>query len=318
MSPHVRQHRDRRRPQRPGVRDLPGARRQARAGARSGGPAGRRGDDARIRAGIQGVGMRAPAAPDARHAARELRLSEHGLKLAAESLPTVALAENAQHLHLGSGDLSGLAQRVPQTPRHCVAWRALLQRFARALHPLLTQTPPRLGTDAWRDRAALLGLGWRIRRLGRSDMRELLRIGGMYVHDLLEDRFSLRAAQGRAGAGCRAWAPTMARVHRGPCSRSCTAAAASRRRRCPGAAARRPGGAVGRARRRCACRRAPSCARRRRWSASSCARISVAGVTLASGEEITAASRRLERRSQDAPSSSCSVRSIWTPASCGA
>jgi phytoene dehydrogenase-like protein len=127
---------------------------------------------------------------------RELRLSEHGLKLAAESLPTVALAENAQHLHLGSDDLSGLAQTSPADAAALVAWRALLQRFARALHPLLTQTPPRLGTDAWPDRAALLGLGWRIRRLGRKDMRELLRIGGMCVHDLLEDRFSLPLLKG--------------------------------------------------------------------------------------------------------------------------
>jgi phytoene dehydrogenase-like protein len=55
---------------------------------------------------------------------------------------------------------------------------------------VLTATPPRLGSDAWRDRVALLGLGWRLRRLGRRDLRELLRIGGMCVHDLLEDRFS--------------------------------------------------------------------------------------------------------------------------------
>ena len=41
---------------------------------------------------------------------RELRLAEHGLKLAAEALPTVALARSAPHLQLGSGDVSGLAQ----------------------------------------------------------------------------------------------------------------------------------------------------------------------------------------------------------------
>jgi phytoene dehydrogenase-like protein len=128
-----------------------------------------------------------------------LRLSEHGLKLAAESLPTVALAENAQHLHLGSDDLSGLAQTSPADAAALLAWRALLQRFARALHPLLTQTPPRLGTDAWHDRAALLGLGWRIRRLGRKDMRELLRIGGMNVFDLLEEQFDSDALKGALG-----------------------------------------------------------------------------------------------------------------------
>jgi len=125
---------------------------------------------------------------------RDLRLSDHGLKLAAESLPTIALAQSAQHLQLG--DLAGLAQASPADATALRAWRALLQRFARTLHPVLSETPPRLGTDAWRDRLALLGLGWRIRRLGRKDMRELLRIGGMCVHDLLEDRFSLPLLKG--------------------------------------------------------------------------------------------------------------------------
>src|SRR6202034_4825339 len=32
-------------------------------------------------------------------------------------------------------------------------------------------------------------LGWAVRKLGRRDMRELLRIGGMNVHDLLEENF---------------------------------------------------------------------------------------------------------------------------------
>ena len=127
---------------------------------------------------------------------RELHLAEHGLKLAAEALPTVALAADAQHLHLGPGDLSGLAQISPADANALTGWRTLLQRFARTLHPLLLETPPRLGTDAWRDRVALLGLGWRIRRLGRKDMRELLRIGGMCVYDLLEDRFSLPLLKG--------------------------------------------------------------------------------------------------------------------------
>jgi len=61
---------------------------------------------------------------------------------------------------------------------------------------VLAAAPPRLGSDAWRDRASLLGLGWRLRRLGRRDLRELLRIGGMCVHDLLEDRFGLALLKG--------------------------------------------------------------------------------------------------------------------------
>ena len=64
----------------------------------------------------------------------------------------------------------------------CAAWRG-------ALRPLLEAVPPRLGSRAWRDRLTLLGLGAKLRLLGRADMRELLRIAGMCVQDLLEEHF---------------------------------------------------------------------------------------------------------------------------------
>jgi phytoene dehydrogenase-like protein len=127
---------------------------------------------------------------------RDLHLEAHGLQLAAQNLPTVALAEDERHLSFGAGNLAGLAAHSGTDAVALADWQALLKRFARALHPVLTATPPRLGTDAWRDRAALLGLGWRIRRLGRKNMRELLRIGGMCVYDLLEDRFRLPLLKG--------------------------------------------------------------------------------------------------------------------------
>src|SRR3981081_1677300 len=76
---------------------------------------------------------------------------------------------------------------------------ALLNRLAKALHPMLDAVPPRLGTDACADKRALLQLGWQIRRLGRHDMRELLRIGGMNVYDLLQDNFDSQLLQGALG-----------------------------------------------------------------------------------------------------------------------
>ncbi len=127
---------------------------------------------------------------------RELALPAHGLTLAAMGLPTVALSQDARHLSFGPGNLAALEARSAADAAALSQWQALLERFGRALHPVLSATPPRLGTDAWRDTYALLGLGWRIRRLGRRDMRELLRIGGMCVHDLLEERFTLPLLKG--------------------------------------------------------------------------------------------------------------------------
>jgi phytoene dehydrogenase-like protein len=76
---------------------------------------------------------------------------------------------------------------------------ALLNRLAKVLHPMLDSVPPRLGTQSWGDRRALLQLAWQIRRLGRHDMRELLRIGGMNVYDLLQDNFESPLLRGALG-----------------------------------------------------------------------------------------------------------------------
>jgi phytoene dehydrogenase-like protein len=125
---------------------------------------------------------------------RELDLESHGLKLAGERLPTVALSADTQHLRL---DEAGVQGPVSSADAAAYAdWRSLVRRLAAALHPVLTEAPPRLGSGAWRDRAALLRLGWRLRRLGRRDLRELLRIGGMCVHDLLEERFDAPLLKG--------------------------------------------------------------------------------------------------------------------------
>lgn len=116
----------------------------------------------------------------------DLALERHGLRLAASRMPTVALAPGAAPLVLEPGRVTGASDR------DTVAYAGFmerLQRFARVLEPVLGRAPPQLGTDAWSDRRALLGLGLRVRRLGRRDMRELLRIGAMNAHDLLEEHF---------------------------------------------------------------------------------------------------------------------------------
>jgi phytoene dehydrogenase-like protein len=84
----------------------------------------------------------------------ELRLAAHGLSLAAERMPTTALSIDSAPLSLDASASPALAAEDPT-----------------ALHA----------------HSPLLGL--RLRSLGRRDMRELLRIGGMCVHDLLDEHF---------------------------------------------------------------------------------------------------------------------------------
>jgi phytoene dehydrogenase-like protein len=120
---------------------------------------------------------------------QELRLESHGLRFAARRMPTTALAEGAAPVLLGSGLSTADSD-------HYARYQARMRRFASALSAAFSSVPPRLGTDVWSDRLSLLKLGWSVRKLGRRDMRELLRIVGMNVHDLLEENFDSELLKG--------------------------------------------------------------------------------------------------------------------------
>ena len=127
----------------------------------------------------------------------ELGLLEHGLKLAAQALPSTALSPDGPPLALG--DLAALGARSAADARVWPAFEARLGRFAGLLQGLLAAPPPRLGTQSWSDRRALATLALRLRLLGRRDMREFLRIIGMNAYDLLDDEFETPLLKGALG-----------------------------------------------------------------------------------------------------------------------
>jgi phytoene dehydrogenase-like protein len=155
----------------------------------------------------------------------DLRLDDHGLTFVGGGMQTVALSADGEPLVLGSrGPAAGVATAGAMGAGAAAmgagagamgagtgamgagtagtaypGYLALLNRLAKALHPMLDSVPPRLGTQAWGDRRALLQLAWRIRRLGRDDMRELLRIGGLNVYVLLQDNFESPLLRGALG-----------------------------------------------------------------------------------------------------------------------
>jgi phytoene dehydrogenase-like protein len=130
---------------------------------------------------------------------KDLGLDARGLQLAAAHMPTTAIAPDCSPLAIDARDPTLLAARSAADAAALPAYRARLRRLAEALYPVLDTAPPRLGTDSWQDRASWLRIGWRIRRLGRSDMRELLRIGGMCVQDLLDEHFETPLLKGALG-----------------------------------------------------------------------------------------------------------------------
>lgn len=130
---------------------------------------------------------------------QDLALANHGLEYSARQMPTAVLGANGGALSLPDDDAGAREALAAHSKHDAEAWpafRARMTRFTRVLRPLLTRTPPRLGTRERADRLALLKAGWSLRRLGRDDMRELLRIAGMNIADLLEETFETGAVQG--------------------------------------------------------------------------------------------------------------------------
>lgn len=119
-----------------------------------------------------------------------LGLQAHGLELDDGSAPTAVLdpEKGPLVLHGGYGERTdGLA--VSET----AAWvelRALLFRQAGILKPLLTRRPPDLGRPSMADKAVLGSALVALRRLGREDMREFLRMALMNIHDVVEEHLS--------------------------------------------------------------------------------------------------------------------------------
>ena len=111
-----------------------------------------------------------------------------GVKLqnASDDIGTIALGEDGRHVRLHGRDVHGVSENDTDQYRR---FHKRTTRFAAVLGGLLNKPPPRLGTKSWSDLAALAKLGFDIRRMGRKEMREFLRLIGMNIHDEVTERF---------------------------------------------------------------------------------------------------------------------------------
>jgi phytoene dehydrogenase-like protein len=125
-----------------------------------------------------------------RRVAAAMDLTRHGLTLAVPDLATTALGPDGRHLLLRGAFGASIAGDLAQADRD--AWprlRARLLRFAAALAPFKEITPPRLAAGNG-NLTQLAWLGLAIRRLGREDFREFLRLALINIWDVLEDELS--------------------------------------------------------------------------------------------------------------------------------
>ncbi|HEV7254925.1 MAG TPA: NAD(P)/FAD-dependent oxidoreductase [Mesorhizobium sp.] len=118
-----------------------------------------------------------------------LDLKSHGLAFG-EPAPTAVLDRDNGPLILHGGygeEVEGLSAG------EAAAWgelRARLFRQAGVLKPFLVRNPPALGRLSHGDKAFLGSVLLSLRRLGREEMREFLRMVLMNVHDVAEEHLS--------------------------------------------------------------------------------------------------------------------------------
>ena len=117
---------------------------------------------------------------------KELALESHGLVPAARNLRTVALSTGAEPVVLDGPRASGVSAADK------AAYRSFYEqnkRFAKVLDGFFGRPLPSLVDRSWRDSLSLLKLGWSMKRLGKEDMQDLLRVGLINIYDVANEHF---------------------------------------------------------------------------------------------------------------------------------
>ena len=107
-------------------------------------------------------------------------------KLASDDMVTIALSESGKHVRISGKAVDGVSDSDANSFRE---FHKRMTRYADLLKTFFNKPPPRLGTKNFKDLATLARLGFDVRRLGKTEMREFLRLIGMNIHDELDERF---------------------------------------------------------------------------------------------------------------------------------
>ena len=119
-----------------------------------------------------------------------LGLEKHGFAYAATDLPTVSLSPDGKHV---VSDAKGVRYADGGTLADEGEYRALrarLIRFAKMLAELKRKPPPSLSGIDWREAASLGKLALGLRRMGKEDMREFLRVLLSNSYDTILDEIA--------------------------------------------------------------------------------------------------------------------------------
>ncbi len=129
---------------------------------------------------------------------RELELEKHGYRIYPQG-PYFAPRPDGRALRLPDDPAARRAAIGEFSTRDAAAyeaWEEWLSGLADVLAPLLTETPPRLGSHHPADLLAQGKLGWLARRWDQRAIADITRLFTMSIADLVEDRFESDAMRG--------------------------------------------------------------------------------------------------------------------------
>ena len=135
-------------------------------------------------------GFRASVAHTVSHfsakVARELDLQKHGFGHSSPNLKTIGLDRDGDHVVL---DGEGLSSTAAADAEAFAGYRERMMRFANALQPFWLKTAPTIGSAGLAGAMTFAHMGYRLRRLGKPEMREFLRIATLPARDLMDECF---------------------------------------------------------------------------------------------------------------------------------
>lgn len=133
----------------------------------------------------------------------ELELRRHGLEILSPDPAALAVLPDGGHLTLWRDPkktVESIRRFSEQDAGRWTAFGGLVQRAAGFIEAVNETRPPRIADASAADLGTLLRLGWRLRRMGRKAMAEVLRTLPMSVAELLDEWFESEALKGTLGA----------------------------------------------------------------------------------------------------------------------
>jgi phytoene dehydrogenase-like protein len=121
-----------------------------------------------------------------RKIAKDLKLSSHGFDATADSMPTVGLSTDQAHVVLNRDSVSGVDAKDADAYAN---YSRLMQRYAAALEPFWLKTMPRIGEMSFSAATTFAHMGINMRRMGKKDLREFIRIVSLPTRDLMDEYF---------------------------------------------------------------------------------------------------------------------------------